>query len=75
MDVGERMKVELEWISTNNKLPSKNGSYLVATDDHGETITADYRDGKWFYRNMRPEIEIMCNITYWAHKPKVPTPY
>jgi len=66
------MKVTIEWINVNDRMPDKKGFYLIETDDHGEAICSLFKDGKWFYTNFKPEMEVEPNVLHWAKKPDIP---
>ena len=70
MGEGEKMKVEIEWISFNERKPEKCGFYLLETDDHGEAICGRFNGNKWFYTNS--DVEIDKQLLHWAFKPELP---
>ncbi len=64
------MKVEVEWISFDERSPEKRGFYMLETDDHADAICGLFKNNKWYYVNI--DIEIDKKLLHWAFKPEIP---
>ena len=67
----------MEWISVKDRLPEKNGDYLVylghnkcMTVAQFNTAETKYRD-KWFISD-EDLYHCTCDITYWMPLPETP---
>lgn len=71
------------WISVEDKLPSKNGKYIVYAQDenspHGEgiwyeniVVLAEYAFGEWTWHENGNEYDISGIVTHWMPLPDPP---
>lgn len=61
------------WISVNDRLPTKEGSYLVVGKTGGATVTRWYEPSK-FYPNGHFGGNSARYIRYWMPRPLAPLP-
>ena len=57
-----------EWISVKDRLPEKDGSYIVHSGASGKVYTAHFweRNRRWSGRGIN------SNVTYWMPLPEPP---
>ena len=72
-----------EWISVKDRLPVKDGCYIVTACDEGcscgngiwydtVVIEAEHYKGEWLWNENGTEYDITCFVTHWQPKPQPP---
>ena len=72
-----------EWISVKDRLPEKNGCYIVTACDEGcscdegiwydtVVIEAEHYKGEWSWNENGTEYDITCFVTHWQPMPQPP---
>lgn len=64
----EAIRLSTGWISVKDKLPDRDGSYIVHSGKSGAVFTAHFwaRDGHWSGRSLD------LNVTHWMPLPEPP---
>ena len=72
-----------EWISVDDRLPDKDGCYIVTACDEGcscgdgiwydtVVIEAEYYEGEWSWNENGTEYDITDLVTHWQPMPQPP---
>ena len=72
-----------EWISVDDRLPDKDGCYIVTARDEGcscgdgiwydtVVIEAEYYKGEWSWNENGTEYDITDLVTHWQPMPNPP---
>ena len=72
-----------EWISVKDRLPDKDGCYIVTACDEGcscgdgiwydtVVIEAEYYKGEWSWNENGTEYDITDLVTHWQYLPQPP---
>ena len=72
-----------EWISVEDRLPDKDGCYIVTACDEGcscgdgiwydtVVIEAEYYKGEWSWNENGTEYDITDFVTHWMQMPEPP---
>ena len=72
-----------EWISVKDRLPDKDGCYIVTACDEGcscgdgiwyDTVVteAEHYKGEWSWNENGTEYDITCFVTHWMPLPQPP---
>ena len=72
-----------KWISVTERLPEKNGWYIVTACDEGcscdegiwydtVVIEAEHYKGEWSWNENGIEYDITCFVTHWQPMPQPP---
>ena len=72
-----------EWISVDDRLPDKDGCYIVTACDEGcscgdgiwydtVVIEAEYYKGEWSWNENGTEYDITVLVTHWQPMPNPP---
>ena len=77
------VEVVQEWISVKDRLPEKDGCYIVTACDEGcscgdgiwydtVVIEAEHYKGEWLWNENGTEYDITCFVTHWMPLPQPP---
>lgn len=75
------VEVVQEWISVKDRLPEKDGCYIVTACDEGcscgdgiwydtVVIEAEHYKGEWSWNENGTEYDITCFVTHWMPLPQ-----
>ncbi len=62
--------MEIQWVSVEDRLPNKKGTYLVSFGLNGNVATRMFKSGYW-WGGIRPHSKNDC-VSHWMPLPDPP---